>query len=176
LIDTLAIPADNEAVSTLWTGGAEAKPGLSGFRECLAMGPLVWDGAAPHEINFAEVNMKRLRLSEIENVPVATATPIEGWTGGEVKRTRQPLLMDGASKHFSSSVVNFGKGATTGWHTHKTDQILVVTSGNGIVANETEQVHVAVGDVVHILAGENHWHGATKDSIMGHITITGVSD
>ncbi len=117
--------------------------------------------------------MKRLRLSEIDNVPVATATPIEGWTGGEVKRTRQPLLPEGASKFFNSSVVNFGKGATTGWHKHETDQILVITSGNGLVANETEQVEVAVGDIVQILAGENHWHGATKDSSMGHVTITG---
>ena len=118
--------------------------------------------------------MKRLRLSEIDNVPVATATPIEGWTGGEVSRTRQPLLPEGASKFFNSSVVNFGKGATTGWHKHETDQILVITSGNGLVANETEQVEVAVGDIVQILAGENHWHGATKNSCMGHITITGV--
>ena len=73
-----------------------------------------------------------------------------------------------------SSVVNFGKGATTGWHKHETDQILVITSGNGIVANETEELDVAVGDVVQILSGENHWHGATKDSSMGHITITGT--
>ena len=118
--------------------------------------------------------MKRFRLSEIDNVPVDTATPIPGWTGGEVRRTRQPLLPEGASNFFNSSVVNFGKGSTTGWHTHQTDQILVITSGNGIVANETEELEVAVGDVVQILPGENHWHGATKDSYMGHITITGV--
>ena len=119
--------------------------------------------------------MKRLRLSEIEIVPVATATPIEGWTGGEVKRTRQWLLPEGDSQFFNSSVVLFGKGATTGWHKHDTDQILVITSGNGIVANETNQVEVAVGDMVQVLAGENHWHGATKDTVMGHITITGVT-
>jgi quercetin dioxygenase-like cupin family protein len=29
-----------------------------------------------------------------------------------------------------------------------------------------------VGDVVQILAGENHWHGAKKESYMSHITIT----
>jgi quercetin dioxygenase-like cupin family protein len=26
--------------------------------------------------------------------------------------------------------------------------------------------------VVHVLQGENHWHGATADSYMSHITIT----
>ena len=63
--------------------------------------------------------MRVIRIAEVENVPIATATPIPGWTGGEVKRTRQPLLPDGASKTFSSSIVNFERGATTGWHVHK---------------------------------------------------------
>ena len=49
----------------------------------------------------------------------------------------------------------------------------MITSGNGVVANETDQVEVAVGDVVQVLAGENHWHGATSDTYMSHITITG---
>ena len=31
---------------------------------------------------------------------------------------------------------------------------------------------MTVGDVVHILEGENHWHGAKKESYMSHITIT----
>ena len=118
--------------------------------------------------------MKVIRISEVDHVPIDTATPIPGWIGGEVRRTRQPLLPDGASKNFSSSVVNFQKGATTGWHTHKSDQILVVTAGVGLVANEHEQLEIAVGDVVHVLTGENHWHGAKAESYMSHITITAV--
>jgi quercetin dioxygenase-like cupin family protein len=84
------------------------------------------------------------------------------------------LLGDGDSEHFSSSVVNFGKGATTGWHRHATDQLLVIVHGNGIVANEHEELHVGVGDMVQILPGENHWHGARADSYMAHITITSL--
>ena len=118
--------------------------------------------------------MKVIRIAEVETVPIATATPIPGWTGGDVKRTRQPILPEDASKHFNSSVVNFERGASTGWHVHKRDQILVVTSGIGIVANENEQQEINVGDVVHILEGENHWHGAKADSYMSHITITAV--
>ncbi len=116
--------------------------------------------------------MRVIRIAEVESVPINTATPIPGWTGGEVRRTRQPLLPEGASKNFSSSIVNFERGATTGWHVHKSDQILVITSGVGMVANETEEHEVTVGDVVHILEGENHWHGAKKESYMSHITIT----
>ena len=100
--------------------------------------------------------MKVIRIAEVEPVPIDTATPLPGWTGGEVRRTRQPLLPEGTSKNFSSSVVNFQRGATTGWHTHTSDQILVVTAGVGIVANEREQHEITVGDVVHIQVGENH--------------------
>ncbi len=117
--------------------------------------------------------MKRFRISAIDPVPLGPAHPVDGWTGDEAHRTRQPMLPRGASEHFAASVVNFDKGATTGWHTHTTDQILVITLGNGYVANEHEQLEVAVGDVVQILPGENHWHGAAADSYMSHITITG---
>jgi quercetin dioxygenase-like cupin family protein len=89
-----------------------------------------------------------------------------------VKRTRQNLLPEGASKTFNSSIVNFEKGATTGWHTHKSDQMLVVTAGVGVVADESHEQEITVGDVVHVLQGENHWHGATANSYMSHITIT----
>jgi quercetin dioxygenase-like cupin family protein len=68
--------------------------------------------------------------------------------------------------------VNFRVGSTTGWHVHDCDQILVVTAGKGIVATETERREITVGDVVHIKAGERHWHGARADSPMSHITIT----
>ena len=104
--------------------------------------------------------MRVIRIAEVETVPIDTATPVPGWTGGEVRRTRQPLIPEGSSENFNSSVVNFERGATTGWHTHESDQILVVTSGVGIVANENEEREITVGDVVHISKGENHWHGA----------------
>jgi hypothetical protein len=41
-----------------------------------------------------------------------------------------------------------------------------------MVANEREQHEINVGDVVHIKAGERHWHGAKAETTMGHITIT----
>ena len=41
-----------------------------------------------------------------------------------------------------------------------------------MVATEHEQREINVGDVVHIKAGERHWHGAKAHTTMGHITIT----
>ena len=33
---------------------------------------------------------------------------------------------------------------------------------------------VTEGDLIHIPAGEKHWHGATKDSAFSHISLTQV--
>ena len=116
--------------------------------------------------------MRVLKIKDLPEQPMGTATPIEGWKGGAVNRTRQELISDSQSQNFRSNVVNFSAGATTGWHVHDSDQILVVTAGRGIVASETEQREISVGDVVHIKAGERHWHGAKADSTLSHITIT----
>ena len=95
-----------------------------------------------------------------------------GWTGGSVTRSRQTIIPQGTSENFTCSVVNFSLGSTTGWHIHDCDQILIVTHGSGLVADEDEEREINVGDVVHIKAGEKHWHGAKADAEMGHITVT----
>ncbi len=118
--------------------------------------------------------MRVIKIDEVEEIPLGEATPIAGWTGGSVTRSRQPIIPDGESENYRCSVVNFSQGSTTGWHTHTCDQILVVTSGSGMVATETEEREINVGDVVHIKAGERHWHGAKADTTMGHITVTAV--
>lgn len=116
--------------------------------------------------------MRVVALKDIPTVPAeGAAERTAGWTG-PVARTRQTIIPAGDSENFNCSVVNFSQGCNTGWHTHDCDQILVVTSGSGLVATEQEQREIKVGDVVHIKAGERHWHGAKANSTMGHITIT----
>ena len=116
--------------------------------------------------------MRVLKINDLPEMAMGTATPIAGWTGGAVSRTRQEMITDGQSDNFRCNVVNFSAGATTGWHAHDSDQILVVTAGRGVVASETEEREITVGDVVHIKAGERHWHGARADSTLSHITVT----
>ncbi|MFH1560202.1 MAG: cupin domain-containing protein [Chloroflexota bacterium] len=116
--------------------------------------------------------MRVIRISEVQEEPMATATPTPDWPGGPISRSRQTIIPPNGSKDFNCGVVSFSRGATTGWHIHDSDQILVITAGRGIVATEHEQFEMAVGDVVHFQAGENHWHGATNHSYMSHITIT----
>ena len=116
--------------------------------------------------------MRVTHLIDIPEEELGEATPIAGWSGGSVTRTRQTIIPSGESDDYACSVVNFSLGATTGWHSHDCDQILVVTHGNGLVATEAEEIEIGVGDVVHVKAGENHWHGAKTDTTMGHITVT----
>jgi quercetin dioxygenase-like cupin family protein len=116
--------------------------------------------------------MHVVTIADLKKEPMGTATPIAGSTGGAVSRSRQTIIPDGDSEDYRCSVVNFEQGATTGWHAHTCDQILIVTGGSGIVATEQEEREIAVGDVVHIKAGERHWHGAKANTTLAHITIT----
>lgn len=116
--------------------------------------------------------MRVLKIKDLEEKPMDSAAPIPGWNGGPVSRTRQAVIGDGQSENFRCNVVNFRTGATTGWHVHDCDQILVVTAGKGMVATETEEREITVGDIVHIQSGERHWHGARADSPMSHVTVT----
>jgi quercetin dioxygenase-like cupin family protein len=116
--------------------------------------------------------MRVVKIADVRPEPMGEATPVPGWKGGAVTRSRQTIIPDGDSQNYRCSVVNFSQGSTTGWHAHTCDQILVITAGSGIVATEQEEREVGVGDVVHIKAGERHWHGAKADTTMSHITIT----
>jgi quercetin dioxygenase-like cupin family protein len=67
----------------------------------------------------------------------------------------------------------FRDGARNRLHTHTTDQILIVTAGEGIVATEHEERAVRAGDIAYIPAGERHWHGAKPGTDMTHLTVLG---
>jgi 4-carboxymuconolactone decarboxylase len=108
--------------------------------------------------------MKVVKVSEVRKE--SSTSPL--FTGSNV--TRQVLLPD--SKEYNVLVVNFGKGARNKFHAHDSEQILIITSGKGIIATETEKKTITVGDVVIIPAGEKHWHGATEDSEFSHIYVS----
>ena len=107
--------------------------------------------------------MKIVKIHEVKKEPFR----IPVFTGPDV--TRQVLFPD--SREFDVTVVNFGKGVRNKFHAHDGEQILVVTSGKGMIATETEEKVITVGDVVLIPAGEKHWHGAIYDSEFSHINV-----
>jgi quercetin dioxygenase-like cupin family protein len=68
-------------------------------------------------------------------------------------------------------VVRFSAGARTYLHSHAVPQVLHCIEGRGILATESERNIVGPGDIVHVPAGEMHWHGATADSAFVHLSI-----
>ena len=87
---------------------------------------------------------------------------------GKVKVQR---IIGQSEDELRAIVVNFSPGSRNVFHTHTFSQILYVTEGKGIVATEDKEVTVTPGTLIFIPAGENHWHGATKDSSFAHIAI-----
>jgi quercetin dioxygenase-like cupin family protein len=68
--------------------------------------------------------------------------------------------------------VRFEPGARNNWHTHPSNQILIVTDGIGYYQEEGSPIReIKVGDVVNVLPGVKHWHGASPNSKFAHYAI-----
>lgn len=83
----------------------------------------------------------------------------------------QTAVGEEISRDLRLSEVHFKDGAVNKWHMHSCDQILVVTEGEGTVADETEERSVTAGDVAFIPANTRHWHGAKPGRDMTHWSI-----
>ena len=69
--------------------------------------------------------------------------------------------------------VRFEAGARNNWHTHPSNQILIVTEGVGYYQEEGSAIRkIQVGDVVNVLPNVKHWHGASGDSAFAHYAIS----
>lgn len=74
--------------------------------------------------------------------------------------------------HFYGANVVFEAGSRTAWHTHELGQLLIVTSGTGLVQRWGDPAQeIRKGDVVWIPPHQKHWHGAAPDSPMTHVAI-----
>ena len=92
------------------------------------------------------------------------------WFTGTVRI--DPLFEAQEPARTGGAYVTFEPSARTAWHTHPLGQTLIVTSGCGRVqcwGGPIEEIRP--GDVVSILPGEKHWHGATPTTAMTHIAI-----
>lgn len=83
----------------------------------------------------------------------------------------QNLVADGDAPELRVTSVTFVDGCRNTWHTHTTEQVLVITDGVGIVGNDDGEREVGVGDVVLIDPLERHWHGAKDGGDMTHLSI-----
>jgi quercetin dioxygenase-like cupin family protein len=115
-------------------------------------------------VNVAGERRRSMKIASIASVAKeAAVSPL--FTGPGV--TRQVLLPD--STEYRINIVHFDQGVRNKWHTHDSEQILLVTAGRGIVATDAEERVVGEGDIIAVPAGEKHWHGATPDSAFSHL-------
>ena len=94
----------------------------------------------------------------------------DDWFTGTVRI--DPLHQAQEPARAACASVTFEPGARTAWHTHPLGQTLIVTAGCGRVQSWGGVIEeIRPGDVVCILPGEKHWHGATPITSMTHIAI-----
>ena len=68
--------------------------------------------------------------------------------------------------------VVFEPGCRNNWHSHKGGQILVCLDGEGYFQEKGKPTQLLrKGDVVQILPGVVHWHGATPQSWFTHLAL-----
>lgn len=68
--------------------------------------------------------------------------------------------------------VTFEPKARTNWHRHSGGQILLVLAGTGRYQERGKEAQtIKKGDIVRIAPNVEHWHGATPDSWMTHISV-----
>jgi quercetin dioxygenase-like cupin family protein len=88
-----------------------------------------------------------------------------------------PLFQATAPSRASGACVTFEPRAHSAWHTHPLGQILIVSAGVGRVQRWRGPVEeIRAGDVVWTPPGVKHWHGASPNAAMTHLTIQEALD
>jgi quercetin dioxygenase-like cupin family protein/alkylhydroperoxidase/carboxymuconolactone decarboxylase family protein YurZ len=95
----------------------------------------------------------------------------ENFTGDVAVRF---IYMPDSESTVSAAYVTFEPGARTNWHIHERGQRMVITEGVCWTQSEGgRKIAANAGDVVICPAGVKHWHGASPDSRMTHLVLTG---
>ncbi len=108
--------------------------------------------------------IRRVRIDPSEGRPVRDPIFVGAVATQEiVNETHAELLR--------VTAVTFEDGARNRPHRHSTDQVLVVTAGNGFIATGDETLSLEPGDVAFIAKGTRHWHGASPGASFTHLSI-----
>lgn len=95
--------------------------------------------------------------------------PADYFTG---KAFVKPLVVADAITNCNISDVAFEAGCRNNWHTHPSNQVLIVKEGICYYQEEGKPLQkIKAGEVINVLPGTKHWHGASPDAPMVHIAI-----
>jgi quercetin dioxygenase-like cupin family protein len=97
------------------------------------------------------------------------AAPHEYFTGKVFIKT---LVAADTITNCNISDVVFEAGSRNNWHTHPSNQILLVKEGTCYYQEEGNPIQkISTRGVINILPGIKHWHGASPDEPMVHVAI-----
>lgn len=84
-----------------------------------------------------------------------------------------PIAQGEDPQRLRVNAVHFTPGARTAWHAHGLGQTLYVTEGAGLVQSRGDEIRpIRAGDIIRTPPGEEHWHGASPDHFMTHLSLT----
>jgi quercetin dioxygenase-like cupin family protein len=85
----------------------------------------------------------------------------------------EPIAYGEEPSRVRVNLVRFAPSARTAWHSHALGQTLYVTEGVGLMQSRGGTVsEMRAGDVVSTPSDEWHWHGASPEDAMAHISVT----
>ena len=111
----------------------------------------------------------------MEHTPINPASkgPVERFNG-DVYVT--PIIGATGPSRLTAALVRFMPGARTNWHSHDVGQTLHGADGIGFVATRDGRViRIRPGETVWTPPGEEHWHGATSDTVMVHYALLDIN-
>ena len=83
------------------------------------------------------------------------------------------IALGDAPSRIRVAIVRFAPGARNAWHRHANGQTLHVTEGQGLAQSRGAKVmEIRAGDTIYTPPGEWHWHGASPEHFMSHLSIT----
>lgn len=84
----------------------------------------------------------------------------------------KPYVVADEQTNCSVTDVVFEPGVRNNWHTHPSNQILMVKEGTCYYQEEGKAIQkIETGGVINILPGIKHWHGASPNAVMVHTAI-----
>ncbi|RZJ90624.1 MAG: cupin domain-containing protein [Chryseobacterium sp.] len=97
------------------------------------------------------------------------SAPASYFTGKAFLKT---LVVADEITNCNISEVVFEQGCRNNWHTHPSNQILIVKEGTCWYQEEGKPIQkFLAGEAINILPGIKHWHGASPDAPMVHFAI-----
>jgi len=112
----------------------------------------------------------QMTKNSIQTVP----GPAEWFTGAVYVDT---VATPTGRSRLQASSVHFTPGARTAWHSHPNGQTIYVTEGVGFAHGRGGPIEmIRPGDRVFFEPGEDHWHGATPNRFMTHLSMVEVDD